>query len=101
MSTPATNLTSYLSDNWSTGTLHFSRRGLILARTDSVTLVSSTITSNRSPTSSFTILDRVSTTPDIHLPPAWERALVRKRYGDNMLVKQAIHIGQPHGGWSV
>ena len=59
---------SHLSESWSTGTRHASSRGLILPRMESTTLVSSTITSNRSPTSSFTILDRVCTTPDIHLP---------------------------------
>lgn len=88
---PHPNDYPHLSESWSTGTRHASSRGLILPRTESVTLVSSTITSNRSPTSSFTILERVSTTPDIHLP--------RKRSSHGVYQRQILTVRMSFHCW--
>lgn len=88
--------TSYhLSESWSTGTRQPSKRGLIFPSIDSFTLVLSTITSNRSPTSSFTILDRVSTTPDIHLRPLakWFKTPEKQGGGGKMITGKGIIYG--------
>lgn len=63
-----------------------------MPRIESLTLVSSTMSSNRSPMSSLTTFDRVSTTPDIHLNTVVHTRLSNERDSDEEHLKQHPHV---------